>query len=227
MKLKLENINFKFNDLIILKNTSYTFKENKIYGLLGNNGVGKTTLFNLMKSRYKYSGSIKLNKKDIKNKEIMLINSTPTLPEFMTGKEYISYFLKLTNNKNKDIDYYFNLVKLDNNAQDKLIKDYSHGMKNKLEFISVMILNPKVILLDEPMSNLDVLSQEEIKDMLKMLKKNHIIIMSTHIIDYAINICDEIILMSDNKLNKVNKNKEEIVTKLKGVYDDQNFILLQ
>lgn len=227
MKLKLENINFKFNDLIILKNTSYTFKENKIYALLGNNGVGKTTLFNLIKNRYKYTGSIKLNKKEIKNKEIMLINSTPMLPEFMTGKEYISYFLKLTNNINRNINYYFDLVKLDKNSQDKLIKDYSHGMKNKIEFISIMILNPKVILLDEPMSNLDVLSQEEIKTMLNILKKDHIIIMSTHIIDYAINVCDEVILMSNNTLNRVNKNKDEIITKLKGVYNDQNTILLQ
>ena len=75
-------------------------------------------------------------------------------------------------------------------------------MKNKIEILSSIILNSKIILLDEPLTNLDIPAQEEIKEILNTLKKDKIIIISTHILDIASSICDEIIILKD-------KNKKE------------------
>ena len=218
MILKINNLNFSYGEKKILSNVDIYFKENKIYGLIGNNGVGKTTLFNLLKNTYKYKGTIKLDNKNITNNDIMMIHSIPNLPEYLTGREYLKYFLKL---KRVEIDI-LEIIKLVNFKEsdlDKLIKEYSHGMKNKIELLTILIVNPKIILLDEPLSNIDIITQEEIKVVLNILKQNHIIIISTHIIDLAFDLCDEIILMNNTKLTRITKNKNIILKGLRNIYD--------
>ena len=216
MKLKLEELTFRYNEDYILNKANYEFENNKIYALLGKNGVGKTTLFNLIKKRFTYEGKITLNDEPIPYQDIYLMNSVPNVPDFLTGKEYITYFLKLTNRENEDIDYFLNIVNFNEKDLDKLICEYSHGMKNKIEFIIILILNPKIILLDEPLTNLDILAQEEIKNILLKLKKDHIIILSTHIIDLALNLCDEIVIFNNKKLKPITKTKSKIISALKG-----------
>ena len=116
----------------------------------------------------------------------------------------------------------FDLVKLKREDQDILLKEYSHGMKNKIQILVNVISNPKIILLDEPLTSLDIVVQEEMKKLLLSLKQNHIIIFSTHILELATDLCDEIVVLSNKNLELIekkdlnsNKYKEKIIEILK------------
>ena len=95
-------------------------------------------------------------------------------------------------------------------------------MKNKMQMLTNIILKPNVLLLDEPLTSLDVVVQEEMKDILKDLKSDQIIIFSTHIMELALSLCDEIVLLSNGVLELIDKEhltnqelKDAIIDKLK------------
>lgn len=100
----------------------------------------------------------------------------------------------------KTVDEYFEEIAIDVADRDKLLKDYSHGMKNKMQMLLNMIVCPPVLLLDEPLTALDVVVAEEMKQFLRTLKQHSIIILSTHIMDLALNLCDEIVLLNHGLL---------------------------
>ena len=85
------------------------------------------------------------------------------------------------------------------------MKDYSHGMKNKMQMLVNIIANPKLLLLDEPLTSLDVVVSEEMKQILRSMKNDKIIILSTHILDLALDLCDEIVLLNHGKLEPLPK----------------------
>lgn len=226
MKLEVKNLVKSYGDNLVLDNINFEFESNKIYGLLGRNGSGKTTFFNCINKDIDYnSGTFYLttNKKEIlDNKDIGYVTSTPVVPEFLTGREFIQFYLDINKDRIdniKDIDYYFDLVKLNNIDQDILLKEYSQGMKNKIQLLINLIGNSKVILLDEPLTSLDIVVQEDMKKLFKKLKKDHIIILSTHILDLATDLCDEIVLLNHKNfklIDKTNKNfKKKIIDDLK------------
>ena len=132
--------------------------------------------------------------------------SEPELPKFLTGREFISFFIE-ANKENikdtKDLDSYFSLVDLDIDDSNRLIQDYSTGMKNKLQMLMFLILRPRVILMDEPLTSLDVVIQLQMKKIIREIHKDHIIIFSTHILQLAKDICDRIVLLHDKSLNPV------------------------
>ena len=106
--------------------------------------------------------------------------------------------------------------------RDKLLKDYSHGMKNKMQMLVNIIAKPNILLLDEPLTSLDVVVAEEMKQILRGLKKDRIIIVSTHIMDLALDLCDEIVLLNHGVLTEVDKTdmdsqefKEKILAALR------------
>ena len=167
-------------------------------------------------------------KNTINTNDIGYVVSTPVVPEFLTGKEFLKFYLEINPDKNlKTIDEYFEMVQIDKKDQDKLLRDYSHGMKNKMQILINVIANPKVILLDEPLTSLDIVVQEEMKNLLKSLKKDHIIIFSTHILELALDLCDDIVLLNNKKLSAVEKDeintknyKEKIIKALKDESND-------
>ena len=226
MKLEVKNLVKSYGDNLVLDNINFEFESNKIYGLLGRNGSGKTTFFNCINKDIDYnSGTFYLttkNKEILDNKDIGYVTSTPVVPEFLTGREFIQFYLDINKDRIdniKDIDYYFDLVKLNNIDQDILLKEYSQGMKNKIQLLINLIGNSKVILLDEPLTSLDIVVQEDMKKLFKKLKKDHIIILSTHILDLATDLCDEIVLLNHKNfklIDKTNKNfKKKIINDLK------------
>lgn len=218
MNLKIEKLSFKYNKDYIIEDLNYTFESNTIYGLFGKNGIGKTTLLNILKGRYTYLGNIKLNDNLLLSKDVTFITSTPELPDFLTGEEYIKYLMKINNCYDKDkVDEYFNMVNLSNDSKDKLLMEYSHGMKNKIEILTSIILDSKIILLDEPLTNLDIVAQEEIKEILNKLKKDKIIIISTHILDIASSLCDEVLILKNKKIYKISNDRENIIMNLQNI----------
>ncbi|MBR3210321.1 MAG: ABC transporter ATP-binding protein [Bacilli bacterium] len=230
MKLEVHDLEKSYGQKEVLKNVNFTFEDGKIYGLLGRNGAGKTTFFNALNSDIQVDNGRfyledEFGKNFLKTTDIGYVVSTPIVPEFLTGREFLKFYLDINKDKIedlKDIDYYFDLVKLNREDQDILLKEYSHGMKNKIQILVNIIANPKIILLDEPLTSLDIVVQEDMKKLLKGLKKNHIIIFSTHILELATDLCDEIVVISNKNLEKMSKEnlnskkyKDKIIKALK------------
>lgn len=213
MKLVLEHIAKKFDTKTVLKDASFTFEKGKIYGLLGRNGSGKTTLFNCLNEDInidngKFYIQDQLGERKITSDDIGYVLSTPVVPEFLTGREFVKFFLDINqkNIKNRQsVDQYLDFMKIDQDDRDKLMKDYSHGMKNKMQMLVNFIAKPAILLLDEPLTSFDVVIAEEMKNMLKEIKHEHIIIFSTHIMELALGLCDEIVILNNGMLSEIEK----------------------
>ena len=235
MQLTIKNLTKTYGEKVVLKDIDFTFEEGKIYGLIGRNGAGKTTFFNCLNEDVEIDkGEVILSNEYGENKltteDIGYVISTPTVPEFLTGREFLKFFLEINKDKIKEekgVEEYFDLVKINKEDQDKLLKEYSHGMKNKMQMLINFIANPKVLLLDEPLTSLDVVVQEEMKQLLKNMKKGHILIFSTHILEIALDLCDEIVILNNKKLELIEKNhlntkkyKDKIIENLKDEKND-------
>ncbi len=212
MKLIIEHLKKGFGSKEVLKDIDFEFEEGKIYGLLGRNGAGKTTFFNCLNEDIEVDdGTFYLEEKTtrpIVSEDIGYVLSTPNVPEFLTGREFLKFFIDINASRieqPKYLDEYFDFMKIDIEDRDKLLKDYSHGMKNKMQMLVHIIANPKILLLDEPLTSFDVVVAEEMKQMLKGLKKGHIIIFSTHIMELALDLCDEIVILNKGVLEKIEK----------------------
>ena len=149
------------------------------------------------------------NKEKMEADDIGYVLSTPNVPEFLTGREFLKFFIDINKKrikKEKTIDEYFDFMKIENEDRDRLLKDYSHGMKNKMQMLVNIIASPNVLLLDEPLTSFDVVVAEEMKQMLKEIKKDHIIIFSTHIMELALDLCDDIVILNKGLLEEIDKN---------------------
>ena len=230
MKLRIEHLSKSFEKKQVLCDIDFSFESGKIYGLLGRNGAGKTTLFNCLNKDMKTDGGeffldINGNIRSLIPDDVGYVLSTPTVPEFMTGREFLKFFIDIHKESIKNlrtIDEYFDIVSISSDDRDKLLKDYSHGMKNKMQMLINIIAQPNILLLDEPLTSLDVVVAEEMKQLLRSLKADKITIFSTHILDLALDLCDEIVLLSHGVLEIVDKSeldnsefKEKIINALR------------
>ena len=215
MKLLIENLTKTYGQKEVLKEIDFEFEEGKIYGLIGRNGSGKTTFFNCLNEDVEVDkGKMYIEndygKRRLHTSDIGYVISTPVVPEFLTAKEFLEFFIDINKDKIKDlktVDEYFDMVSIDKEDQDKLLKEYSHGMKNKMQMLVNIIKKPNILLLDEPLTSLDVVVQHEMKQLLKDIKKDCICIFSTHILEIAMDLCDYIVILNNKTLELIPKGK--------------------
>ncbi|WP_343754417.1 ABC transporter ATP-binding protein [Alkalibacterium iburiense] len=215
MKLELRDIQKSFGNQAVLKGCSYTFEQGNIYGLLGRNGAGKTTLFNILYEEMKKdSGTFTLHiegeERAVEPEDIGMVFTDNYLPEFLTGYEFVSFFLDLHKQENQlSVDEYLNIVSIDEESRHRIIKTYSSGMQSKLSLLTVIITQPKIILLDEPLTAVDVVSGIELKQLFMNLKSESIIILSTHMLQLAEDMCDELVLLKGGLLSSMEDFRSE------------------
>lgn len=226
MQLKLNKLTKAYNKNKVLDKVDFTFESGKIYGIIGRNGAGKTTLFRAINKDISIdSGNIKLDNSNLTMDSIGFVESEENVPEFLTAKEFLTFFLEINKDKIKNPktkEEYFKMIDLSEEDQNKIMKEYSKGMKNKVELLINIINSPKILLLDEPLTSLDIVVQEEMKNILKKEKKDKIIMISTHILEIALDLCDEIVILNNQKLELVDKKdlntkkyKDKIIKALK------------
>lgn len=211
MKLIIDNLSKSFANKTVIDQASFAFEKGIVYALLGRNGSGKTTLFRLITEGLdRDKGSVFIEEDGQRRKldfsDVFFMVAEPKLPKFLTGYEFIKFFIEANKDQIRDlrdISYYLDLVDLDIEDSHRLIQGYSTGMKNKVQMVMFLILRPRVILMDEPLTSLDVVVQLEMKKIIRKIHKDHIIIFSTHILQLAKDICDEIVLLSNGKLEEV------------------------
>ena len=190
---------------------SMNLKGGKIYGFLGKNGAGKSTIIKSIVGIHGFEkGTIEVCGHDVSEeameakKDIGFVPDNYALYENLTGRQYISYIADLFEVK-KDVRKAReeDLVKRLEMTQryDKPMKTYSHGMKQKITIIAALIHEPKVWILDEPMTGLDPNSIFQIKEcMREHAKKGYIVFFSSHIIDVVKTLCDDVIIIKHGKL---------------------------
>lgn len=213
MEFVIKHLSKHFEKKEVLQDIDFTFESGKIYGLLGRNGAGKTTLFNCINGDIRTDGGSFYfvengAQRQALPQDIGYVLSTPTVPEFLTGSEFLKFFLDINKGsikETKSIEEYFGIVGIAPDDQNRLLKDYSHGMKNKMQMLINIIAEPNLLLLDEPLTSLDVVVAEEMKQLLRSLKAQRVTIFSTHIMDLAMDLCDVIVLLSHGKLEIVDK----------------------
>ena len=204
--IELQNVSKKYKDFE-LKNISFNVPQGCIVGLIGENGAGKTTTIKSILNITKSEGTVKIFGKDSKNNEKEIKEETGVvlddsfLSEYLTAKQVNSImkdFYK-TWNENK----YINLLKQFNLPTDKLIKDFSSGMRMKLKIATAISHNPKLLILDEPTSGLDPIVRNEILDIFRKYieeDETRSILLSTHITTDLEHISDYIVFIEKEKI---------------------------
>ena len=185
--ISIENLKVSYADNNVLKCVNLSIPSSSIHGLVGLNGSGKTTLLNTLYGlKEKQAGSISYNSLPIEKSKIAYLESLNYFYPYITGKEYLRMFQ--TQNVNFNIDKWNELFELPLN---KLIEDYSTGMKKKLALMGVLCLNREILILDEPFNGVDLETVQKIKSLLIKLKdSNKTIIITSHILESLLSLCD-------------------------------------
>ena len=193
---------------------SLEIHEGEVFGFIGHNGAGKsTTIKSLVGIQTITEGSMEIQGYDIARQpleaklNIGYVSDNHAVYEKLTGREYVSYVAELymvnEKDKNERIEKYTKMFHLED-AIDREIKSYSHGMKQKLMVISALIHNPKVWVLDEPLTGLDPTSSYQIKECMRQhANEGNIVFFSSHVIEVVEKICDRVAIISGGKLCRV------------------------
>jgi len=200
--IKIEKLSKSYGTNEVLKQIDLSIEKSKVYGFVGENGSGKTTLFKCISGLESFKGNIISTYQPLKN-HIGFLQTAPYFFPKITGREYLQLLCNARNIKNVDFDIQnvFNLP-LNNYAV-----TYSTGMKKKLAFLSILLQNNDILILDEPFNGVDIHSNIIIKEIIQKLKLlNKTILISSHIFSTLNDTCDEINLLKDGHfIKKVNK----------------------
>lgn len=205
--LKVDNITKYYGDFLAVDHLSFEVNEGEIFGLLGVNGAGKTTTFRMIIGLLPpTSGKITLDDKPIDyniTDEIGFLTEERSLLTKMTVKEQCIYYGTLKGMKEKDIlnklDELLKTFKIEE-YKDKKIKELSKGNQQKIQFITAIINDPKLLILDEPFSGLDPFNVEMFKNQIKeMAEKGSIIIFSSHRMEHVELFCKKLVVLKNGK----------------------------
>lgn len=199
MTISIKGLSKTFKSHQVLKGIDLTLEPGKIYGLIGNNGVGKTTTMSIL------TGLLKADEGSITGLDHLTIGYLPETPSFydyMSGLEYIKHLQALHGNDHESVKKYVGFFKLDESIHRK-IRTYSRGMKQKLGIIACLAVNPDILILDEPSSALDPAGRQQVLTVINELKESgKTILLSSHILDDVEKICDHVAFMHDGRIIK-------------------------
>lgn len=236
--ISLKNVSYQYplDERNVIENVSFDFEEGKVYGLIGENESGKTTLCNIIRGfipeiyRGHLTGEVLLNKKPVTEytsgelaaligysfqnpfSQISGVKET-VYEEIAYGMENIGIPREQMVERVEYLIKLFHLEKL----KDKNPYELSGGQKQRVALASVIALNPQIVILDEPTSQLDPKSTEDIFEMINILKKEgKTILLIEHKIDLVAEYCDQILLMQHGKI-KLQGEVKEVLTNPKVI----------
>jgi ABC-2 type transport system ATP-binding protein len=230
----VQNVSKKFKtdfwdkEFFALDGVSFEINQGEIVGFLGANGAGKTTFLKILLQFIKstsgdiiYSSELGDGKSVFKN--IGYMPERPYYYPHLTGKEFLDYCGKLQDLDNQTITeqslYWAKELKIDF-ALDRYIKSYSKGMLQRLGFVSTLIHDPKLIILDEPLSGLDPLGRKEFKDILVRLNQlGKTVFFSSHIVSDVEEICKRVVVLEKGKMIFSGAIDHLISDNLKPIYN--------
>lgn len=206
--LSIKDLEKYYEDSPVLKSINININEGEIYGLLGRNGAGKTTIMKIILGLTKPTkGKVILLGSDTstdKGKEVLknvgCIIESPGFYSNLTATENLMIFAKLRGDSENSVKEALKLVNLPYNDK-KLFGKYSLGMKQRLAIANAIMHKPEVLILDEPINGLDPIGIAEVRDLIKSLKENGTtILISSHILPELENLADRIGIINDGNL---------------------------
>lgn len=196
--IQLVEISKAFGSHVVLDRLSFTFEDNKVYGIVGKNGSGKTTLFRCLTGLESCKGEIVSERRPLKN-HIGYLPTELFFYKLMTGMEYVQFVCNARNQKIENIAAR-NIFELPLNDY---ISTYSTGMKKKLALFAILLLDVPYYIFDEPFNGIDFQSSVLVFDIIKALKqRGKTVIMSSHIYTTLTQTCDEICLLEDGNFKQ-------------------------
>ncbi len=241
--LKVEGVTKKFDDFYAVDNLNFSVDKGEIIGILGANGAGKTTTFRMILGVLApNSGTITYNGEEIgyhNSDDIgFLAEERALLPNFTVVKQ-LSFFAELKGMQNEEIktaiDYWLDVFELSEHKKSK-IKVLSKGNQQKIQFISAVLHNPKLLILDEPFSGLDPFNVNKFKKVILELKSRGVaIIFSSHRLDHVELFCENICVLVKGKtvlqgmVSEIKKDAKMFNVSIKGnvtkdIFDQSSFI---
>ena len=184
----------EFGSKIILENTTITIQENGIYGIVGKNGEGKTTLFKCMLSLTPFEGKISFKSEVLKSQKIAWCPTEPALYEELTAAEFYDFYRELTSSTSNNSKMLFDVT------ENQLIKNFSTGMKKKTYLNAVFQNEYPIYILDEPFNGLDLESNYILVQYLKEKSKSSIILISSHILEILYANCESIFVIKNKNI---------------------------
>lgn len=237
--LEIQNVTKKFGKFTALDSVNFEVKEGEIFGLLGENGAGKTTMLRILSTIMQPTeGTAKIAGHDIvkESDEVrgsigILFGGETGLYDRLTARENIKYFAELNDIQsesiNKRIDELSKIFDMQEYI-DKKVAGFSKGMKQKTSFARAIVHNPQFLLLDEPTSGLDITAITEVHNfILDSKKQGKTIVFSSHTMSEVEKLCDRIAILHKGKIMATGTQEElknkyecesisEVFTKLVG-----------
>ncbi|MCP2520792.1 ABC transporter ATP-binding protein [Candidatus Aminicenantes bacterium AC-335-A11] len=208
--IEVENLTKKYGELIAVKNLNFKVEEGKIWGFLGPNGAGKTTTMRILTGYLPategkaFVGGFDVFEKPMEVKKITgyLPENLPLYPE-MTVYSYLNFVAQIkgvpSKKRKERIEMAIEKSRLEE-VRNRLIRNLSRGYKQRVGIAQALIHDPKVLILDEPTMGLDPAQIVEIRQLIKSLKGEHTIILSTHILAEVTQVCDGVVIINEGKL---------------------------
>ncbi len=212
--MALDNVSKKFDNNDVLKNVSLRVQKGTVMGVIGVSGSGKTTLLHILSGfEMPSSGRVILytNKRECdlqslsreRRKCIGVSSQEPSFYEELSVQENLEYFSRIFNVRERDgsvVTFLINLVNL-HGAKDVLAKNLSGGMRKRLDIACALVHNPEVLILDEPLADLDPLLRRQVIDLIRTVKsKGTTVVLSSHFLSELREVCDRIIVLKDKKI---------------------------
>lgn len=207
--LTLSHIEKRFGEKQVLQDVSFSVPEHTVFGFVGQNGAGKTTAMKLILGLLTSDGGeISVNGmpvhygNTVTNRFVGYLPDVPEFYSYMTPAEYLRFCGEITGMPTKEIkvrcEELLCLVGLE--KENRRIKGFSRGMKQRLGIAQALFNRPKLLICDEPTSALDPAGRKELLDILVNVKKQTTVLFSTHILSDVEHICDEIAFLHDGRI---------------------------
>ena len=209
--LEIKNFTQTYNDFVAVKDLSLTVNEGEIYGFIGHNGAGKSTtiksivgILPVEVGEIYVDGHLVSNERKLCQSLCAYIPDNPDLYGYMTGIGYINFVCDLyqvpLDIRVQRTEYLSDAFGITEHLSD-VISSYSHGMKQQIAIIAALAHDPKLLVLDEPFVGLDPYASATLKRLMKEhCQKGNAIFFSTHVLEVAQVLCDEIAMLDHGKL---------------------------
>lgn len=209
--LDVQNLSKTIGGRTIVKDVSFQIKKGEIFGFLGPNGAGKTTTIRMLVGLIRpTSGQITIGGYHLQNEFLQAIRhigcivENPELYPYLTGRENLEQFVRMTNDIQPDrIEEVIQQVELDHRI-DEPVKTYSLGMKQRLGIAQALLGHPKLLILDEPTNGLDPAGIRELRSFIRKLANEEgiSVFISSHILHEIQLMCDRVAIIHEGKVLK-------------------------
>jgi ABC-2 type transport system ATP-binding protein len=230
--ISVESLSKKYGGLNVLDLQELSIPKGEIFGLIGNNGAGKTTFFSLLLDLIEStSGTVLINEINVQKSEVWKPFTSAFIDEsyligYLTVEEYYHFIGALRGMTKEEVDAFvvpfepfFNSEVLN---QKKYLRDFSKGNQKKAGIIGALIGHPELVILDEPFANLDPTTQIRLKNILKEEAKKHgtTFLISSHDLTHVTEVCERIVLLEKGVILKDIKTTASTLKELENYFSN-------